>query len=297
MTSKKLSRFNSPEKAFCTCPPKYNINPYLGRCEHRCLYCYAVKFPSFVGPTKPRLNFVKEIFRIVANTKPKLPVMLSDTTDPYQPIEKDLRLTRKCLEALVKYGFPILIVTKSDLVVRDVDLLKKTRSVISITVTSLKDEFSRIMEPGAPPPEKRLKAIQFLVGKGFPVVARVDPIIPFLNDGEKDFKNLVSVLASVGVKQVTVSTLKPVKGFFARLRKVDSRLSERLEKIYEGGEWIAGYKYLPKGLRFKTIGRLRPIVLSQGLEFASCREGFPSLNTTICDGTAYCRIQTKLELE
>jgi DNA repair photolyase len=295
MTVKKLSRFNSPKWGFCTCPPKYNINPYLGRCGHGCVYCYAVKFPSFVGPVKPRLNLAKDVFRMVANTKPKLPVMLSDSTDPYQPIEKDLRLTRKCLEALTKHGFPVLIVTKSDLVVRDIDLLKKTRSVVSLTITTLKAEITRLIEPNAPSPEKRIRAIQFIVGKGIPVVARIDPIIPFLNDDEKDFRHLVSTLSSIGVKQVTVSTLKPVKGFFTRLEKIKPTLSKKLKTLYENGKWIVGYKYLPEDFRFKIIKKLRSVVLDHNLEFASCREGFPQLNTTICDGTAYCQIQARLE--
>ncbi|RJX15956.1 radical SAM protein [Candidatus Bathyarchaeota archaeon] len=296
MSQKKLPKFNSPKEAFCTCPPKYNLNTYLGRCGHGCVYCYAVKFPSFVGPLKPRYHLIEAVEAMVKNTKPKLPVMLSDSTDPYQPIEEKLRLTRKCLEVLVKYGFPILIVTKSNLVVRDLDLLTKTRSVVAITITTFKDEIAKQIEPKAPLPEKRIKAIHFLARKNIPVVARIDPIIPFLNDDEKDFKLLVSTLASVGVKQVTVSTLKPVKGFFKKMEKINPKLSEKLKKIYSGGRWIAGYLYLPEELRFKYIKKFRSIVLSQNLNFASCRENLPQLNTTICDGTAYCQIQTRLRI-
>lgn len=296
MSQKKLPKFNSPKEAFCTCPPKYNLNPYLGRCSHGCVYCYAVKFPSFVGPLKPRYHLIEVVKTMVKNTKPKLPVMLSDSTDPYQPIEEKLRLTRKCLEVLVKYGFPILIVTKSNLVVRDLDLLTKTRSVVAITITTFKDEIAKQIEPKAPLPEKRIKAIHFLARKNIPVVVRIDPIIPFLSDDEKDFKLLVSTLASVGVKQVTVSTLKPVKGFFKKMEKINPKLSEKLKKIYSRGRWIAGYLYLPEELRFKYIKKFRSIVLSQNLNFASCRENLPQLNTTICDGTSYCQIQTRLRI-
>ncbi len=294
LTLRKLPKFNSPEKAFCTCPPKYNINPYLGRCNHNCVYCYAVKFPSFIGSTKPRTNLLESIEVMVKNTKQKLPVMFSDCTDPYQPMEKEFKITRKCLEVLAKHGFPILIVTKSDLVTRDLDVLRKTRSVVSISLTTLKDEVARLVEPNAPSPEKRIRALQFITGKGVTTTVRVDPIIPFLNDDEKDFRLLISTVASIGIKQVTISTLKPVKGFFTKLKKINPKLSEKLEKIYEEGEWIMGYKYLPENFRFNFLKKFRSVVLSYGLKFASCREGFPEYNNSICDGTGFLQTQVKL---
>jgi len=129
----KLPSFNIVKSAFCTCPPKYNVNPYLGRCAHRCIYCYAVKFPSFRGPTVPRLELKKRIVKMAENTSPRLPVMFSDATDPYQPLEKKYEITRQCLEALADRGFPLLIVTKSDMVTRDIDIFQKTCTVVSIS--------------------------------------------------------------------------------------------------------------------------------------------------------------------
>jgi len=120
-------------------------------------------------------------------------------------------------------------------------------------------------------------------------VARVDPILPTVNDNEKDFESLVSILADIGVKQVTVATMKHVKGLFTILRQTDPRACERLMREYSNGKWAVGYKYLPKEKRQRILEKLRPIVLKHGLAFASCREGFPEYNTTLCDGTAYCR--------
>ncbi|MGP3668134.1 MAG: SPL family radical SAM protein [Candidatus Bathyarchaeota archaeon] len=289
-----LPRFNLVRKAYCTCPPKYNLNPYLGRCMHGCLYCYAVKFPSFNGPVKPRENLPEILEKVAEKTKLRLYVMLSDSTDPYQPIEENLGLTRKCLKILAKHGFSVLVVTKSDLFLRDLDVLTKTRSVVSVTVTTLKEDVAKTFESYAPTPEKRVKALEFAAKKGLPVVARVDPVIPWVNDNENDFRRLVLTLKSVGVKQVVVSTLKPVKGFFAKLRKVNPKLSEKIESIYRSGKQIAGYRYLPDEFRFKIISKLRSIVLDEGLHFSSCREGFPQLNTTICDGSAGLQGQTIL---
>ncbi|MCX8175635.1 MAG: radical SAM protein [Candidatus Bathyarchaeota archaeon] len=291
---RSFPKFNIVRKAYCTCPPKYNLNPYLGRCMHGCLYCYAVKFPSFNGPLKPRVNLPEILEKVAEKTKPRLYVMLSDSTDPYQPVERDLGLTRKCLKILAKHGFPVLIVTKSDLFLRDLDILTKTRSVVSVTVTTLKEDVVETFEPYTPTPEKRVKALEFAAKKGLPVIVRVDPIIPWINDGEDDFRRLVLTLKSVGVRHIVVSTLKPVKGFFAKLKKANPKLSEKIWSIYRDGKQIAGYKYLPDEFRFKIISKLRRIVLYEGLHFSSCREGFPQLNTTICDGSAYLQGQTVL---
>lgn len=285
----RLPLFNAPRAGFCTCLPKYNLNTYLGRCAHQCVYCYAVKFPSFVGPTKPRTKLLEQIENMVKNTKLRLPVMMSDCTDPYQPLEKEHKITRRCAEILAKHGFPLLIVTKSDLVVRDIDVFKRTPTVVAVTVTTLDEDVARLIEPFAPSPERRLSALQKIVENGLVAIARIDPILPTVNDDEKDFEKLVSILTRIGVKQVTIATMKPVKGFFSTLKTKRPRLYERLIRLYADGSWIVGYKYLPEERRKAIIEKLRLIVLKYGLNFASCREGLSRLNTTYCDGTAYCR--------
>jgi len=285
----QLPLFNSPKTGFCTCLPKYNLNTYLGRCAHQCIYCYAVKFPSFVGPTQPRIRLLNQIESIVKSTKQKLPVMMSDCTDPYQPLEAEYKITRRCAEVLAKNGFPLLIVTKSDMVTRDIDVFKRTPTVVAISVTTPREDVAKIIEPFAPPPEKRLSALQKIVEEGVTAVARIDPILPTVNDDEKDFESMVSTLAGIGVKQVTIATMKHVRGFFTTLRQRDPKASEQLAREYVNGTWTVGYKYLPKERRRRIIEKLRPIVLKHGLAFASCREGLSRYNTTLCDGTTYCR--------
>jgi len=285
----RLPLFNSPKVGFCTCLPKYNLNTYLGRCAHQCIYCYAVKFPSFVGQTLPRLKLLDQIEDMVKNTKQKLPVMMSDCTDPYQPLEAEHKITRKCAEILAKHGFPLLIVTKSDMVIRDIDIFKRTSTVVAVTITTPNADIAKLIEPFAPPPEKRLSALQKIVDEGITAVARVDPILPTVNDDEKDFENLMLTLANIGVKQVTVATMKHVRGFFSALKQIDPKICEKLAKEYANGKWAVRYKYLPIEKRRRIIETLRPIVLKHGLAFASCREGLPEYNTTLCDGTAYCR--------
>jgi len=285
----KLPLFNSTKAAFCTCLPKYNLNTYLGRCAHRCEYCYAVKFPSFVGETQPRLRLLEQVQSMAKNTKLKLPVMLSDCTDPYQPLEKDYGITRGCIEVLAKQGFPLLMVTKSNMVVRDVDIFKQTPTVVAVTITTPREEIASLIEPYAPSPEKRLSALQKIGENGIPTVARIDPILPGINDNVKDFEGLVSSLVSVGVRQVTVATMKLVRGAFPEMRQTHPGMWNKLTNEYADGVWLAGYKYLHEERRRKILETLRPIVLRHGLSFAACREGLPQLNTALCDGTEHCR--------
>lgn len=285
----KLPIFNAPRAGYCTCLPKYNLNTYLGRCAHACIYCYAVKFPSFVGPASPRQKLLDQIENMAGNTQHKFPVMMSDCTDPYQPLERECKITRRCAEILAKHSFPLLIVTKSDLVTRDIDIFKQTPTVVSITITTLREDIAAFLEPSAPSPDRRISALQKVADKDIPAVARIDPIIPTINDDEKDFERLVSTLADVGVKQVTIATMKPVKGFFSTLKQLNLEVYERLFRLYADGKWVVGYKYLREEQRRRILEKLCSIVLKHGLGFASCREGFPQLNTTLCDGTAYCR--------
>ncbi|MFQ6094956.1 MAG: radical SAM protein [Candidatus Bathyarchaeia archaeon] len=285
----KLRHFNVVKAAYCTCLPKYNINPYLGRCAHRCIYCYAVKFPSFSGPTTPRLNLIKDIVTMVRNTKEKLPVMLSDCTDPYQPMEEEYKITRRCIEVLAGNGFPLLIVTKSDLVTRDIDVFKRTPTVVSITITTSRKDIARLIEPYAPLPDRRFSALERISNEGIPTVLRIDPMIPTLTSDKEDLEQMISKAREAGVTQVTASTLKPVRGFFQSLKKAHSGIFRTLSKAYADGEWVSGYKYLERTKRLKMLKEARSMTLKYGLEFATCREGFPELNTTICDGTAYCR--------
>lgn len=235
------------------------------------------------------MRLLEQIETMVKNTKVKLPVMLSDCTDPYQPLENEYRITRQCIEALAKNGFPLLIVTKSDLAVRDIDIFRKTPTAVAITVTTPKEEIAKLIEPLAPSPEKRLSALQKIVESGISAVARIDPILPRINDDLKDFEDLVYSLASVGVRQVTISTAKLVRGAFSDFKQTHSEMWKKLSSQYEDGVWLAGYKYLQAERRRRLVAKLRPIVLKHGLNFASCREACADLNTTLCDGTEFCR--------
>ena len=187
-----IARNNSPDVGFET-----SVNPYRG-CEHGCIYCYARPTHEYLG-FSAGLDFeskivvkmnAAELLRAELESprwKPQTLVM-SGVTDPYQPIERKLRITRGCLEVLGQFRNPVAIITKNRLVTRDVDLLRELASynavAVNISVTSLDPNLQRVLEPRTSPPTARLETIEQLRATGIPVGVMVAPIIPGLTDHE-----------------------------------------------------------------------------------------------------------------
>jgi len=273
--------------SLCTCPFKYTVNPYTG-CSHSCLYCYASSYVrNFFNPRKKdRLleHIVKDIRRVPRNSI----INISSSSDPYIPLEKDLMLTRKVIEKLIG-SYTVEIVTKSDLVTRDIDLLNKGKSVVSITITTLNEELAETLEPKAPSPLKRVKAVAELSAKGVPVVVRLDPIIPFVTDNDKNIVEIVDAVADAGAKHVVSSTYKVKWDNFNRMVSRFPNLSKNFRELYfRFGEKIHGAYYAPKDYRERVLSKVREKVKGKGLTFSVCREGLPHLNdeNVSCDGTS-----------
>jgi len=187
-----ISHNNSPDVGFET-----SLNPYRG-CEHGCIYCYARPTHEYLG-FSAGLDFESKI--MVKTDAPELlraelesarwkpqALVMSGVTDPYQPIEKKLKITRGCLEVLAKFRNPVAIITKNRLVTRDVDLLRElaryNAAAVNISVTSLDSKLQRVLEPRTSPPSARLETVAQLRSAGIPVGVMVAPIIPGLTDHE-----------------------------------------------------------------------------------------------------------------
>jgi DNA repair photolyase len=187
-----LSKNSSPDIPFT-----YGLNPYRG-CEHGCVYCYARPTHEYLG-FSAGLDFETKI--MVKENAPDLlrkqflapkwtgeEVAIGTVTDAWQPVERRLKITRKCLEVFVEFRNPVGLVTKNALVVRDADLLGKLAKFNAanafISVTSLDPELASILEPRASAPAARLRAIRDLTAAGVPVGVMIAPIIPGLNDHE-----------------------------------------------------------------------------------------------------------------
>ena len=210
-------------------------------------------------------------------------VSVANSSDPYPRIEATAGLTRRCLEILAENNCQIQIITKSNLVIRDDDILSKTPSTVALTITTLDAEVAKLLEPNAPPPAERLNAAEDLISKGIPVSVRIDPIIPLVNDQPE---KLVSTLASIGVKHVTSSTYKVKPDNWRRFSAVMPAVAEKLKPLYfKQGEKIGGNTLLPRDLRFKLLKNIRDLTTANKMKFGVCREDLPRLNTAACDGS------------
>src|SRR6202163_1969692 len=203
---KVITRNDSPDISF-----DRSINPYRG-CEHGCVYCFARPTHAYLG-LSPGLDFESKLFM-----KPNAPELLErelsapgyvpkviaigTNTDPYQPIERRYKIMRRILEVLDSAGHPVGIVTKSALVLRDLDILarmaKRDLVKVAVSVTTLDAKLARTMEPRASTPPRRLEALRQLVKAGVPTSTLVAPIIPAINDAE--IERILEAVAATGAR-------------------------------------------------------------------------------------------------
>jgi DNA repair photolyase len=201
-----IARNDSPDIPF-----DRSINPYRG-CEHGCVYCFARPTHAFLG-LSPGLDFETKLLmkpdaarlleRELRNTRYRCDVMAMGTnTDPYQPIEREHKITRQVLEVLDAFNHPVGIVTKSALVMRDIDILSRMArrglASVGVSVTTLDRDLARAMEPRASTPPRRLAAIAALAAAGIPTSVMVAPIIPALNDSE--IERILAAASAAGAR-------------------------------------------------------------------------------------------------
>ena len=206
-TRKIITRNDSPDIGF-----DRSINPYRG-CEHGCVYCFARPTHAYLG-LSPGLDFESKLFvkpeaadllekeLAAPNYEPRV-IAIGTNTDPYQPIERRYKVMRRILEVLDKAGHPVGIVTKSALVLRDLDILarmaERKLAKVALSVTTLDAELARKMEPRAATPMRRLETLRRLTQAGVPATVMVAPIIPALNDME--IERILDAAHAAGVRE------------------------------------------------------------------------------------------------
>lgn len=224
----------------------YSVNPYIG-CRFGCVYCYASFMGRFVGKkvsdwgnyvfakiNAPEL-LTKEIKKLKEKGKDKV-IWFSSVTDPYQGIEVKYQLTRKCLEVLADYGFAgsVGILTKSDLIMRDIDIFKRLPDVdLGLTITSTDDIVSRFFEKFAPPVSVRLKALKTLRGLGFRTYAFLGPLLPHVLAGEHTLEKLFAAVADTGNKEIYVEYLNLGPYILGRLQHELKNLDVKTWELYK----------------------------------------------------------------
>ena len=230
-TQKIINSNDSPDVPF-----SYSLNAYRG-CEHGCIYCYARPTHEYLG-LSAGLDFESKIF-----VKEKAPELLreemmkkswsgdligmSGVTDCYQPAERQFQLTRKCLEVLAEFRNPVVIITKNQLVRRDIDVLQELAKwkcvLVCISVTSLDADLARILEPRTSTPQARLSAIKALSEAGIPVAVNISPVIPGLTDTE-----MPAILKAVAEAGAIRASYTPV------------RLPHSVSLLFQ--EWLEAHK-------------------------------------------------------
>lgn len=244
-----LARNRSPDLSFDA-----SVNPYRG-CEHGCIYCYARPTHEQLGFSSG-LDFERKI--VVKHRAPELlrhaflapswrpqVVCMSGVTDPYQPAERHFRLARGCLEVFLEFRNPVSIITKNYLVTRDLDLLAEMAArdcaSVSVSVTTLKNDLQRVMEPRTSVPARRLEAVRRLAEAGVPVGVNVAPVIPGLNDEE--MPAILDAAAEAGAAAAMFLVLRLPRGVDLLFERwLEERFPERKDKVMSRIREVRGGK-------------------------------------------------------
>lgn len=237
------------------------LNPYT-RCGHDCTYCYA-PYIMRVSPGEwgrgvvAKANLPKLLEKELPRKKGV--IGLGTVTDPYQPAEARLGLTRRCLEVLCRHGAKVSVLTKSALVDRDADLLSRMpSSEVGLTVTSISDERASIFEPCASPPSRRLRAVRALRDAGVSVYVFLGPVVPTVTD--TDLEALVGAIADAGARMVMADRLNLRPGMQARMVEVMARKSPG--SVDEFIREVSSPDYYAR-----TLDKIRQLATARGIEY------------------------------
>ena len=191
---------------------RYNgMNLYRG-CAHGCVYCDSrsacYQFTHPFEDIEVKRNAPELLEEILKKKRQRIVISTGSMSDPYQPCERELKLTRRCLELFDKYGFGASVITKSDLVLRDIDLFdsinRRTKSVLQMTLTIADDKLSRIIEPNVCTTSRRYEVLKEFQAKDIPTVVWMTPILPFLTDTEENLRTILDYCFDAGVKGIVL---------------------------------------------------------------------------------------------
>ncbi len=228
----------------------YSVNPYTG-CTFGCLYCYVRGGRYGSTELKVKVNAAEVLRKEITRVERGI-VALGTSTEPYMPCEREFEITRDLLKVLAEHRFPVHLLTKSELVLRDADLLLRlersailpsdlrlpSRSFVTISFSTIDDELAEVIEPGAPPPSSRMRVVEKLSDLGIHVGAAFIPVIPFLSDSEEDIRRMILEARDRGARYVFVGALtlpgSCKETFFGFLRRRFPELLGRYEILYRG---------------------------------------------------------------
>jgi len=235
-----LSHVKQPDTWFGL---KYNMNLYRG-CQHQCIYCdsrsecYQVK--NFNTEVLVKANAIELLEKELASKRVKGTIGTGSMNDPYMPLEEDVNLTGRALKVIARFGFPVHIITKSDLVLRDLDTLCEinTRFVaVSFTITTADDELAKKLEPGAPLVSARFGAMKMLSDHGIHTGITMMPILPFIEDSEENIRQIVEKARAHGAAYIVPWFGMSLRDrqrayYYDKLDKLFPELRQKYERMF-----------------------------------------------------------------
>ncbi len=248
----------------------YTMNLYRG-CQHRCIYCdsrsQCYQIEHFDREVLVKANAIELLQKELARKRLKGTIGTGSMNDPYMPLEREVQLTRRALEVISAFRFPVHVITKSDLVVRDLDLLERisrTYAAVSFTITAADDSLARKVEPGAPVTSARLQAMSALARAGIYTGVTLMPLLPWLEDSEENLSAIVRLAHAHGASYIICSfgvTLRDRQRefFYQQLQKQFPGMRQRYEQAY-------GERYMCISPRAKRLAeRLNDLCAQLGL--------------------------------
>ncbi len=238
---------------------KYTMNLYRG-CQHQCIYCDSrsecYQIENF-AEIQVKVNALERLSDEIRRKKTKGTIGTGSMNDPYMPIEAQHRLTRGALEIIAAAKFPVHIITKSDLVLRDLDILQeigKVYAAVSFTITSADDALSKKMEPGAPVSSRRFSALKTLSECGMTAGVTMMPILPFIEDSDENIRALVRMAGEAGAKYIIPSfglTLRDRQRayYYNKLDQLFPGVREKYQRRY-------GERYWAESPRAQRLGEI-----------------------------------------
>lgn len=293
-----IARNRSPDIGF-----SQSINPYRG-CEHGCIYCYARPSHAYVN-LSPGLDFETKLFykqdaarlleaELSAPSYQCSPLMIGANTDPYQPIEREYRVTRSVLEVLQRHRHPFSMITKSAMVERDLDILGEMARArlahVTLSITTLDPAIKRTLEPRTASPQARLRVVRRLADAGVPVSVMVAPVIPVLTDAElESIIEAAAVAGAQGAGYVLLRLPHEIKDLFREWLSVHEplkaeRVMKRLRAMRGGRDYDSTW-----GVRQRGVGEYAQL-LQQRFDLACRRAGFDRARF-VHDTSLFCKPQ------
>ena len=234
----------------------HSMNIYRG-CSHGCIYCDSrskcYQFTHAFEDIEVKQNAPELLETALSKKRKRCMIGTGSMSDPYIPLEKELGLMRRCLEIIDRYNFGAALITKSDLVLRDLDILtrinNKTKAVVQMTLTTADDQLCKIIEPGVCPTSRRFEVLQACHDAGIPTVVWFSPLLPFINDTRENIDGIIDYCVRSGVKAIICFgiglTLREGNReyFYAALDRAAAR-DPRFEGMKERYQKTFGYSYL-----------------------------------------------------